>query len=337
MCHAPAAAPAYSGPVRVFLTGGTGFLGGEVARRLRARGDHVRALVRDPDRARNLAGLGCELVEGDLSDEARLTVACRGIDVVIHAAALFEVGAPAERRAAIVDANVAGTERVLGAALAAGVCRAVHVSTVAVFGDTHGEVADETWVRPDDGRFTSVYEQTKLLAQRRAHEIAARGLALIIVQPGLVYGPGDTSAVGGLLRRVLDSRLPALPFPRLGVSPVHRDDVAAGILLALDKGVPGESYVLAGPPVRMGELVARLAAVSGHRPPRLLPTALLRAAAPFGRFVGPRLGLPPNLREVLSSSDGVTFWASSAKARTELGWTSRSLDQGLQQLALAAR
>ncbi|MCW2724423.1 MAG: NAD-dependent epimerase/dehydratase [Frankiales bacterium] len=319
--------------MRVFLTGGTGFLGAEIARRLRARGDDVRALVRTPARAVRLEELGCELVVGDLADEALLTEACRGIDVVVHAAALTQIGVPTEGRAAMVDANVAGTERVLGAALAAGVRRAVYVSTVAVFGDTRGQVADETWVRLEEARYTSVYEQTKVLAQRRAHEIAARGLALVTVQPGLVYGPGDTGPVGDLLRRFLDRRLGALPFARLGVSPVHRDDVAAGVLLALDEGVPGESYVLAGPPVRMGELVARLAAVSGRRPPRLLPTAVVRAAAPFGRFAGQALGLPPNLREVLTSADGVTYWASAEKAREQLGWTSRSLDQGLRQLA----
>jgi nucleoside-diphosphate-sugar epimerase len=258
------------------------------------------------------------------------------MEAVIHGAALYEVGVPADRRAAMVDANVCGTERVLGAALSAGVRKAVYISTVAVFGNTAGHVADEQWVRPDDGGYTSVYEETKVLAHRRAHEIAARGLPLVTVQPGVVYGPGDTSAVGDLLNRFLDGKLPALPFPDLGVTPVHRDDVAAGVLLALDKGVPGESYVLAGTPVRMRELVSELAAVSGRRAPRFaLPTVLVRAAAPFGRFVGPPLGFPPNLREVLTSSDGVTFWATGKKAMDELGWSPRPLADGLRELAAA--
>lgn len=321
--------------MRVFLTGGTGFIGGEVARLLRSRGDEVRALVRNPAKATALRELGCELVAGNLSDEAALTEACRGVDAVVHGAALYEVGVPADRRAAMVDTNVCGTERVLGAALAAGVGKAVYISTVAVFGNTGGLVADEGWVRPDDGSYTSVYEETKVLAHRRAHEIAARGLPLVTVQPGVVYGPGDTSAVGDLLQRFLAGSLPALPFPELGVTPVHRDDVAAGVLLALDKGVPGESYVLAGTPVRMRELLAELAAVSGRRVPRTLPTVLVRAVAPLGRFVGPPLGFPPNLREVLTSSDGVTFWASAKKATDELGWTPRPLAEGLRELAAA--
>jgi nucleoside-diphosphate-sugar epimerase len=158
----------------------------------------------------------------------------------------------------------------------------------------------------------------------------------VTVQPGVVYGPGDPSTFGELVGQFLDGRLPALPFPDLGVTPVHRDDVAAGILLALDKGAVGESYVLAGEPIRMRELVGALAAVSGRRPPRLtVPTPLLRALAPVGRFVGPALGFPPNLHELIRSSAGVTFWASGDKARHELGWTSRPLEQGLAELVAA--
>lgn len=318
--------------MRVFLTGGTGFIGGEVARLLRERGDEVRALVRTPAGAQRLRDLGCELVEGDLSDEAGLVAACRGMTAVVHAAAVYEVGVRAGRHDELVDANVRGTERVLGAALTAGTSRAVYVSTVAVFGDTGGAVAREDWSRTASG-YTSVYEQTEACAHKRAKEIGACGLPLVTVQPGAVYGPGDPSTLGVLLESFLAGRLPALPFPELGVTPVHRDDVADGVLRALDKGVPGQSYVLAGEPVRMRELLRVLAEVSGRRAPRAtVPAALLKALAPAGRFVGPALGFPPNLREVIRSCDGVTFWASGDRAREELGWTSRPLREGLQQL-----
>lgn len=322
----------------VFLTGGTGFLGSEVARLLVARGDRVRALVRARATAGPLEDLGVDVIDGDLSDEAALMAACYGSDAVVHAAALDEVGVPVERREALVDTNVCGTERMLGAALAAGVKRAVHVSTVAVFGDTGGRVADETWVRDPALPWSSVYEETKAIAHGRAQDIGARGLATVTVQPGLVYGPGDPSAFGDLLARVVGGRLPVLPFPGLGVTPVHRDDVAAGVLLALDDGTPGESYVLAGAPVRTQELVQELASIAGCAAPRLtVPTTLLRALAPVGGLVGSVLGLPPNLRELVSSSDGVTFWASAAKAEKELGWTSRPLRSGLAELVASLR
>jgi dihydroflavonol-4-reductase len=315
--------------VRVFLTGGTGFIGGEVAKLLRERGDQVRALVRTPAKAGALRDLGCELVEGDLSDEAVLRDALSGCEAVVHAAAAYEVGIPESRREQMVDANVRGTERVLGAALAAGVSRAVYVSSVVIFGNTRGEVAGDDYLRPEGLGFTSLYEQTKVEAHQRAQEICARGLPLVTVQPGTVYGPGDTSEFGQLAQRLLKGQLPVVPFPELGVTPVHRDDVAAGILLALDKGTPGESYVLGTEPLRVGEYLERLAKVAGRRPPRLaLPTVLVKALVPFGRLVGPLLGFPPNLRELLSSSDGVTFWAMSSKAQSELGWTPRSLEDG---------
>jgi dihydroflavonol-4-reductase len=320
----------------VFLTGGTGFIGREVARQLRARGDRVRALVRDAGRATALAELGCDVVVGDLSDEPALAAACGGADAVVHGAALYEVGVPEDRRPALVDTNVGGTERVLGAALSAGVRKAVYVSTVAVFGNTGGQVVDETYTKPEDVPTTSVYESTKAQAHERARQIAERGLPLVTVQPGLVYGPGDTSAFGHLLRQFLTGTLPAVPFPDFGMTPVHRDDVAAGVLLALDRGVAGESYVLAGEPTTNRELLTALAGAAGRKPPsRTVPTVLLKAVAPLGRLVGPAMGFPPNLRELISSSDGVTFWASSAKAQRDLGWTFRPLAQGLRELAEA--
>jgi len=323
--------------VHVLLTGGTSFLGSEVARLLVERGDRVRAVVRDGARAQALSDLGCELVEADLGDEAALFTACRGVQAVVHGATLCELGVSDDRRADLVDTNVCGTERMLGAALAAGVQRAVYVSTVAVFGDTGGRIADETWTRDPALAWSSAYEETTAVAHGRAQEIAARGLPLVIVQPGAIYGAGARSALSQVLERFLDGRLPLLPFPELGVTPVHRDDAAAGVVLALDKGVPGESYVLGGTPVRTRELMALLAEVSGRSAPSTVPTTLLRALSPLGRFVGPPLGLPPNLRELISCADGVTFWAGADRAADQLGWTSRPLREGLSQLVDARR
>ena len=318
--------------MRVFVTGGTGFLGGKVVRRLVERGDSVRALVRDPARSQELVDLGCEVVEGDLSDEPALVAALRGVSAVVHTAALQELGVPDSRRAALVETNVCGTERMLGAALTAGVHKAVHVSSVAVFGDTGGRLADETWSRDPEEQWASVYEETQAVAQGRAQDLAARGLPVTIVQPGLVYGPGDPSAFGELLTAFVEGRKPALSFPDLGVCPVHRDDVAEGVLAALDKGTPGQAYVLAGAPVTVRELLAELADLSGRRAPRAVPTALLRALSPAGSLVGPALGLAPNLSELIRCSDGVTSWASAEKAGRELGWTARPLREGLADL-----
>jgi len=316
--------------VKVFVTGGTGFIGGTVVRQLRARGDEVVCLARNPAKAAALEELGCELVRGDLDDEAAIRDGMRGCDAVLHAAAIYEIGIPARERERMREVNVGGTERVLGEALAQGIGRVVHVSTVGVFGDTGGRVVDESYEHPGE-RFTSCYEQTKWEAHQVARRLIADGLPCVIVQPGSVYGPGDTSQVADLVDRFLAGRLPLVPFPDLGICLAHVEDVAGGIILALDKGRPGEAYVLSGPATTMREALASVARLTGRpEPRRALPTALMKALVPIGPLVGKVMGQPPNLRELISSADGVTFWADYGKARRELGYEPRGLEEGLR-------
>lgn len=322
--------------MEIFLTGATGFIGGGIAAALRERGDGVRALVRDPAKAAGLQDIGCTLVPGDLADRAALAEAMRGADAVIHCAAVYEVGIKESDRPRVYAANVEGTENTLGAALDAAIPRVVYVSTVAVFGNTRGEVVSEGY--RNTSPHTSYYEETKALAHDVAQRLIAEGLPCVIVQPGGVYGPDDHSALGDLLERYAKHRLPALTFPDLGLVMVHRDDVVAGVLLALDRGTPGESYVLGGEVTTMREVFETFGKVLGRKPPRLtFPTSVLKVLAPLGPVVGPPLGFPPNFRELISSSDGVTFWASDDKARRDLGYAPRSLEQGLRDTFAGAR
>jgi dihydroflavonol-4-reductase len=322
--------------MRVFLTGGTGFIGGHVAHRLRARADDVRVLVRDLEKGRALEALGCELVVGDLRDEAAIAAGLEGSDALIHNAAVYEVGIPASEHRAMYEANVLGTERVLRAALAAQTPKVVYVSTVGAFGNTHGEVVDESYEHPGK-EFTSYYEQTKYEAHQIAERlIAEEGLPCVIVQPGSVYGPDDHSAIGQQINQFLAGRMPMIAFPELGMNMVHVEDVAAGILLALDKGVPGEAYVLGGEITTMRELIATVGRVAGKEPPkRAIPTPMLKAMTPVGGLVGKIMGQPPNLRELISSADGVTFWAKHDKAIAELGYSPRGLEAGLRDTLAA--
>jgi dihydroflavonol-4-reductase len=318
--------------MKVFVTGGTGFIGGEVVRQLRERGDEVVCLVRSPAKAEKLSALGCQLVSGDLGDETAIRNGVEGCEAVVHAAAMYEVGIPASQHPAMWEANVAGTERVMNAALEAKVPKVVYVSTVGAFGNTNRRVVDESYEHPGK-EFTSYYEETKLEAHRVVKRMTAeRELPAIIVQPGGVYGPGDTSQVADLLEQFLDGKLPLLPFPELGICLTHVEDIAAGILLALDKGKLGETYVLSGPVVTMRDAVETVAAISGRKAPkRALPTPLLKAMVPIGPLVGKLMGQPPNLRELISSGDKVTFWASHEKASRELGYAPRGLEEGLRQ------
>src|SRR5690242_14774498 len=240
--------------MRAFVTGGTGFIGGRVVRRLRDRGDEVVALVRDPARASDLAGIGCELVEGDLSSLEVIRRGVQGCDAVFHIGAVYKVGIPSSEREPMREANVQGTEYVLDAAADAGVPRIVYVSTIGIFGNTHGEVVNETYDR-DGEPFASWYEETKYLAHQVALDRIGRGAPIVIVQPGGVYGPGDHSELGNFIEQTRTGKLKMLMFPDACLNLVHVDDVADGILRAHDGGTTGESYVLGGEITTFGDMI----------------------------------------------------------------------------------
>jgi nucleoside-diphosphate-sugar epimerase len=313
--------------VRAFVTGGTGFVGRRLVATLLDRGDAVVALVRSPERA----DLGeAALVVGDLSDRRALADGMAGCESVFHLAADYRVGIPAGERRRMYETNVTGTENVLDAAAAAGVRRIVYVSTVNAFGNTRGEVVDEAYERPPGG-YVSAYDETK----HRAHELAlaraAAGTPILIVQPGVVYGPGDHSEVGSQIALAAAGRLRFVSFPELGMNAVHVDDVVDGILRAHDRGRIGETYVLGGELTTMRALIETTAEVAGRRPPRVsLPTWLLRPLVPAGPLIGRLAGTAPNLGELISASDGVTYWARDDKARAQLGYAPRGLRDGLR-------
>jgi dihydroflavonol-4-reductase len=147
-----------------------------------------------------------------------------------------------------------------------------------------------------------------------------------------VYGPGDHSELGNMINQTRRGRMVLIPFPDTGIGYIHVEDVADGILLAFDKGHLGESYVLSGTLGTIRDLVEKTAQLSGRRKPRLgMPTALMKLVAPAGPVIGPLLGYPPNMKELISVSNGVTMWATDAKARNELGFTPRPLEEGLRQ------
>lgn len=323
--------------MRAFVTGGTGFIGGRLVRRLRTRGDDVVALVRSRAKARALAELGCELVEGDLGSETALREGMRSSDSVFHVAAVYKVGIPESERQAMFEANVRGTERVLDAAVEARAERIVYVSTIGVFGNTRGGVVDESYERVP-GDFLSAYDETKYLAHRAAVDRIRSGAPIVIVQPGQVYGPGDHSTVGDQIEQARTGRLRMHMLAEVGLNFVHVDDVVEGILLAHDRGRVGEAYVLGGEIATLGEVLSKAAALSGRRPPRLtVPVALIRLAIPLGPLIGRALGIPPNLGEIVRSAAGVTYWASDAKARRELGYAPRDLETGLRDTFAATQ
>jgi dihydroflavonol-4-reductase len=228
------------------------------------------------------------------------------------------------------DANVGTAERVLDAAIAAGVPRILYISTWNIVGNTHYRVVDERHRRAPDEGFLTWYDETKYRAHEAAEARIAQGAPIVIGMPSQVYGPHDHSAASGQLGLAHAGRLPYLAFADAGLGWVHVHDLAEGLVAALDRGRIGEAYGLGGECWRLGESVAIAARVGGHRPPRLrVPTGLLRLAAPLNDAVGGLPGMPADLREIIRSASGVTFWGSHEKASRELGFAPRTLAQGV--------
>ncbi len=318
------------------MTGGSGFIGRSLVRQLRARGDAVTAVVRDPGRGQALAALGATVVHGDVASAIeRLAPLMTGHDAVVHLAGDYRIGIRHEERDAMFAVNVTAVERVIDAAIASDVPRIVHVSTVNVLGNTRGQIVDETFRRDLSNGFASWYDETKFRGHEAAEERVARGAPVLIAMPGTVYGPGDHSAIGDQLRRAFAGTLRYRALDDLGTSLVHVDDEATGIVAVLDRGRTGEAYILAGACQRLRAEIDVEARLGGRRSPRLrLPTSLLKALAPIAGRLGPIGGLPPDLRETIAASAGVTYWASSRKAIDELGFSSRDLATGLRDTLL---
>ena len=315
--------------MRVFITGGAGFIGRAVVRQLLERGDSVTAAVRDPARATSIGALGARLVRSDLGSVVTIRNAMAGCDRVIHLAGAYRVGIAPSEHPAMYEVNVAVTTRVLDAAIEIGVPRIVAVSTVNVFGDTNGQLVNETYRRDLADGYLSYYDETKVLAHRVAEARIADGAPVMIAMPGATYGPGDHSQIGAQLKAAFEGRARMIVLGDMGISVVHVDDVASGILAVLDRGRIGESYVLSGECLTMEDAMAVAARAAGRRPPRVhVSTALLRIAEPLAQ-VGMRVGLLRfDLAEVLRAGDDVTYWATHGKATAELGYNPRPLRQG---------
>lgn len=324
--------------MRYAMTGATGFLGGELARQLRDSGHEVVALVRDPAKAASLRSHGVELVAGDLDDRDALERLLDGADGFFHVAGWYKHGR--REHETLRHVNVTGTRNALEAAKRAGV-RTVYTSTTAINSDTGGEVRDETYQHP--GPWAAEYDRTKWEAHQVAHEYAAAGLPLVIVQPGVIYGPRDTgSSLGQIVRQIIAGR-PVLG-PRGGSACwAHVEDVAAGHVLAMEKGRTGESYLLAGEEASYQEVFPWVREAAGRRTPLLfLPRPVVRAVAAMTSVLERVLPVPQAMTADAARAGMATYLADSSKARSELGWTSRPVRAGIEEtvraeLALSGR
>jgi farnesol dehydrogenase len=320
--------------MKVLVTGGTGFLGRAVVSRLAAAGHELTLLMR-PTASREGFPAGVAFAAGDVTDRASLVAAARGQEAIVHAAALVKLVAPA---ADFDRVNVGGLENVLWAAAEAGVSRLVYVSSFIALGPTEGgpggeldETADSS-VRP----WINDYERTKTLADRRAREAIAAGAPLVVVYPGVIYGPGVMTEGNLVVRGIVEAlhrRLPALVGDAARRwSYVHVDDVAAGVQAALERAPTGGRYVLGGENVSLGDFYGTIERLSGVPvPKRWLPKKLAKAMGSlmrgWSRIFGGTPKLTPDLVEVCHHD-----WAyrSDTAVRT-LGYRFRSLREGMAE------
>jgi dihydroflavonol-4-reductase len=298
---------------RTLVTGATGFIGAHVTRLLLQRGDEVRATVRGSSPTAALDGLDVEPVRADILDRRAMRRAMRGVDRVFHVAGMAELSAT---RARIFSVNVEGMRIVLEEALRAGVERVTHTSSIAAIGPAPpGESADESqaW---GAGRYGIAYLDAEHEAEVVALRLVARGLPLVIVNPAHTFGAGSPGrSSSALVRRFMRREIPAYVDGTVNVVGVR--DVARGLILADERGVIGERYILGNRNFTTTRLFADLGRLSGIEPPAVkLPLTVAVALSAAGRRIG-GLALPSPV-EIRASSLNWAF--VNGKARRELGW-----------------
>lgn len=253
--------------MRTFVTGATGFVGSAIVRKLCERGDEVVVLVRKESDCRNLLGRKAEVAYGDLRDPESLRRGMRGCRRVYHAAADYALWVPDSR--AMYEINVRGTRNVMEAARDMGAERVVYTSTVGALGNpgdgTPG--TEDTPVTLDD--MAGHYKRSKFMAEQVAAEAVRGGLPVVIVNPSTPVGPRDIkpTPTGKMILDFVNGRMPA--YLDTGLNIVDVDDVAEGHLLAMEKGVPGEKYILGNRDMTLGEIFGVLSGITGVPAPKV--------------------------------------------------------------------
>lgn len=316
--------------MRAFVTGGTGFIGKRVVQRLIERGYDATCLVRSLEKASDLRALGATIVQGDITDRETMRQEMTGADVVFHMAGWHQVGLPPSAADRMERINVGGTENVLSLAVELGIPRIIYSSTTAVLGDTHGVLVDETHQR--ESPFDSAYDRTKYQAHQVAERYIAHGAPVIIVMPSDVYGASDHSLTGTYVRLLLQRMLPVLPGADTGWCFVHVDDVAEGHILAAEKGEIGQSYALGGEVMTLGSALQVIARLAGVPAPLLfLDSGLLTPLNPLVSRLERFVTLPWLFSSEMLHLMGRTGWVTSAKAERELGYSRRSIEEGMAE------
>ncbi len=316
--------------MRVFLTGATGFVGSHVAQALHAAGADLRLLTRKTSRTEHLLALNADLVIGDLRDAESLRNALSGCDALIHVAADYRLWVRDPE--AMYAANVEGTRKLLQLARDTGISRVVYTSSVATMGfRSDGTIVDEdTPVSLAD--MIGHYKRSKFLAEQQAIEAAKMGQHVIILNPTTPIGANDAkpTPTGRIVVDFLNGNFPA--YVDTGLNFVDVEDVAAIHVAALERGTPGERYILGGENLTLKQFLDRMAAMTGLPSPKMqVPHSVATAFAYFDEwFTGRVKGREPRATVEAVRMGRKKMFASSAKAERELGYHPRTIDAALK-------
>jgi dihydroflavonol-4-reductase len=315
--------------MKALVTGANGFTGSHLVKALLQRGATVVAYVRVSSQLDRLAGLPISYAYGDITDQSALTKAMKDIDTVFHTAAYVELG--------LIDAakmervNVQGTQSVLAAAQATHVAKMVYCSTIGIFGDTQGQVIDETFQRTQI-TFSSAYDRTKYLAQQAVDVAAQQGLDVVSVLPSGIFGPDDPH-FGPVLQTFLKGRLKLWAGGDRITGIVHVDDLVEAMILAAELGLRGEQYIISAGEMSTYEMFATFGKFSGIPAPAEAPEPIVRILGtlldPIGRLFHWQ---PPLSRERVHYIYDRCVRVDSSKARSQLGWSPRSATETLREL-----
>lgn len=315
--------------MKAYVTGANGFTGSHLIKRLLKEGYEVTGLVRSSSNLSRLANCDVKLVYGDVSDRSILKEGIAGVDTVFHTAAYVELGLVDERK--MERANVEGTQAVMETARDAGVAKVVYCSTIGVFGDTQGKVIDESFQRTQK-EFSSGYDRTKFRAQEIVDRLAAEGLPVVSLMPSGIFGKGDPH-FGPIFELFRQGKLKFWVGGDRFTGIVRVDDLVTAMLLAAEKGKPGEHYIISAGELTTREMFALLSRETGIPEPVEVPEALVRVAGNVLDLVGRLFSWnPPLSRERVHYIYDRCVRIDASKARRELGWEPLSVEETLRAL-----